>query len=284
MAMRKKQDNPLIEIAEMKIGHLKAHLLGTTPLIMHRADQKVLQELALPSEKKNRAGLASTLKHDLIGEYRGSIYINRDHHNAPTAIHFPSNAFSKTIADAALDIPGVAKAQIQRLASCATVNVAVYGIPRVFICMVRLSDAKRTPDIRSRALFTEWCCTISIKFSSTLLKEGQIANLLSAAGQICGIGDWRPQRGGSYGQWSLVNEDNADLRQLMKHCGKKAQIEAIKRPVCADEDSEMLLDWYEKECKRREIVIPSDVFTFFDDDSGQKLKVIKGGKNGRKAA
>ena len=259
-------DEPMIEIMEMEVGQLTCHLLGTTPLIMHRADFKVLQELTLPSQKKNRAGLATTLKHDLIGEFRGSIYLNRN--TGPTVTHFPSNAFGKALADAAVDIPGASRSQIQRLASCVSVNVAIYGIPKVFIRMVRLGDMKRTPDIRSRAIFGLWCCEVTFKYAKSLIKDRQVANLMGAAGLICGIGDWRPQRGGDYGQWSLVNKDNKDIAELMKHCGAKAQMKAITSPTCYDEDSEQLLNWYQAETKKREILVPSDKFALFDDDSG----------------
>lgn len=254
--MKKSKSETLIEIIEMRFGRVVANIYFTTPMIMHRYSQKAIQQLLLPPAPMNAADKASNLKHDPVGEFRGCIYVNRDE-KAPTLIHVPTGAFGRAIADVAVDMPGAKKAQVQRLTSITSVDVWLYGVPRLFMRMVRNSDIGRTPDMRTRAIFTEAACSIEIKFASTLIKEGQVINLLAAAGMIVGIGDWRPQRGGSYGQFEIVRSDDARLKAIKKHQARDAQLKAMANPVAFDPESEEILAWFNAETKRREIVLPS---------------------------
>jgi len=269
MARKAKEQESPFELIEMRIGHLTVNLIGETPLIMHRQSQKDKQGLLLPAPEKNRAARAATLKHDPIGEFRASVYLNRDD-KTPTLLHFPSNAFGKAMADVALDYPGATKTRIGRLTGISSVDVFVYGIPEVFIRPVRLSGINKAPDIRTRAILSEWCCSVTIRYSASHFKEGEIIQLVNAAGMFRGIGDWRPEKGGDYGTWKLVNNNDADMKALMKNCGRKAQVEALKNPVCFDPDSEEMLTWFGEETKRREIVLPSSkTFKIYDGENGR---------------
>ena len=250
------QAEATVEIMEMRFGKFTANLLIHN-LIQHRFSQKAIAELLLPSQKKNKAEQAASLKHDPVAEFRSCLYISRDK-KSPTLFHQPTGAFARAIADVALDIPGATKSRMQRLTSIATIDVHLYGLPRVFMRMVRNSGIDRTPDMRTRAIFPECCCTIDIQYEANLLKQNQILNLLAAAGMIVGIGDWRPQKGGSYGTWELVSGSDATFKSLQKSCGREAQMKALQRPVAFDAESEEILAWFNNETKRREVKVPSD--------------------------
>ena len=247
----KKKESAQIEISEMKMGQIRCHLVGTTPMIMHRFSSKAVGELLMPAPKKNSAERASTLKHDPVAEFRETIYMNRDPKTS-TAVHVPTNAFSAAIANAALDVPGATKSQLMRLTSVVDAHIGLYGVPRLFMSMVRSSYMARTPDVRTRAIFPRWACSVTVSYVATLLKENQIANLLATAGVIIGIGDWRSQKGGNYGSFKLVPENDKEFSDIVKREGRKAQLDAIAHPVCFDADTEELLAWFHAEVKRRE--------------------------------
>lgn len=240
-----------IEIQELRIGRLRANVVGTSPLIMHRGDAKLWRELLFPARKKNAAEKASTLKHDPVAEYRSAIYRNRSERE-PAAIHAPTGAFGKAIASAAVDIPGASKSQMMRLTKVVSPQINLFGVPRIYTTMVRLSDMNRTPDISSRAIFPRWACTFEIEYVSTLTKEGAIVNLLAAAGKIVGVGDWRPQKGGTHGCFRVADDDDKELLDIVKTEGRKPQLEAIQSPVAFDADTEELLAWFHEELERRE--------------------------------
>jgi hypothetical protein len=241
---------------EMRLGQLHCHIVGTSPMIMHRFSAKAQRELLMPSPKKNRAEKEASLKHDPIAEFRDSIYLNRDP-STPAAVHIPSNAFSAALANAALDVPGATKSQLMRLTTVADTHINLFGVPKLFMAMTRSSDMGRTPDVRTRAIFPRWACKVSINFVSSLLKEKQIANLLATAGLIIGIGDWRSQKGGSYGGFRIAGKDDPEYLEIVKSQGRKAQLSAIENPVCYDADSEELMAWFETEIMKRERSVPS---------------------------
>jgi hypothetical protein len=252
----KKDIEKAIQIDEIRMGRVECFIVGTTPLYMHRFGKKAQGEILLPSQKMNQAEKAANLKHDPIAEFRECIYMNRDS-NTPTAIHLPTGSFGKAIANAAIDIPGANKSQMQRLTSVSSTTVFLYGVPRLDIKMVRQSDQKRTPDMRTRPLFPEWACSVEVDYVASLIKEGQVVNLLAAAGILCGIGDCRPQRGGSNGKFKIVSGDDLEYLRIVKHGSRKQQIAAINDPQPSDDETEYLMRWFEKETKRREKVVPS---------------------------
>lgn len=88
----KKVQTSDVEIMEIHTKQVTFNIVGISPMIMHRFDQKAWRELLLPSQAKNRAEKAMTLKHDPVAEFRGAIYMSRNP-KGPTAIHVPSGSF-----------------------------------------------------------------------------------------------------------------------------------------------------------------------------------------------
>jgi hypothetical protein len=239
------------EVMALKTAQLHFCVLGSSPLIMNRMSEKARQELLLPAAKKNHAERAASLKHDPIAEFRGAIYRTQGD-NHPTRVVMPGNAFGQALASAAIDIPGAVKAQITRLTEVTDINVNVYGLPRLYMAVVRQSDINRTPDIRTRAIFPEWAVQLSVRFVKDLLTERTVANLLAASGILIGIGDNRRQKGGLYGKYELVDADNKAFQVLIKNAGRKAQDEAIAQAIPFDADSEELFSWFVNTARDRE--------------------------------
>jgi hypothetical protein len=125
------------------------------------------------------------------------------------------------------------------------------------MAMVRNSDMNHTPDVRTRPLFPDWACKVTVRYVRKILSERTITNLFSAAGMIVGIGDWRGQKGGPYGAFKLVDSTDADFKRIVKTMGRAAQERAMERPVCFDTDTEELLLWFNQEVTRREQDVPS---------------------------
>jgi hypothetical protein len=243
------------EVVEINMKRITCCIVGTTPMIMNRLSKKTQEELLLPRQKMNSAEKAVNLKHDPVAEYRDSVYLNRDD-TTPTAIHVPDGAFHKALAAAAVDMPGATKAAIGRLASIDNATVYLFGRPFLFMAPVRNSGMNRTPDIRTRAKFPRWACELQISFVSNLLRENAIVNLLGAAGMIVGIGDWRPQKGGSSGRFRICDKDDAEYVSVLKE-GRTIQLDAMEHPVPIDDDTRELLAWFDKETEVREKAVPS---------------------------
>jgi hypothetical protein len=281
LRVKKKPANTTIEIDRIEMGRINVHILGTTPLIVHRYAAKAWHELLFPGEEKNKAALAVTLKHDPLEEFRQCCYLNRDR-NEPTLLHYPAGAFSKAIASAALDIPGAKKAQILRLVSIASTQVNLYGVPQLGMDMVRSSNEQRSPDVRTRAYLPEWTCDLEIEFATSLLGAKQIVNLLAAAGVIVGLGDYRPQKGGQYGKFMTVAPDDPAVLRIRKQA-RAAQEAALASPSFFSDDAAELFQWFNEEVKRREKIAASSLTDGMPEPQPKTLVAAKAKRNGRGA-
>jgi hypothetical protein len=257
MAVKKKTDEDnFIQIKRIENDSIRICMVSASPMIMHRFAFKAWQELLLPSQKKNAAAKAESLKHDPLNEYRECVYLNRSE-TEPTAIHYPAGAFSKALAAAALDLPGASKAQILRLVGVLSTQINIYGVPTLGMDMVRSSDMARTPDVRTRAYFPEWACTVEVSHIRSLIGPEQIVNLMDAAGKIVGIGDYRPQKGGAFGRFEVVDASHPDFVRITTEQGRGPQEAALQSPEFFNEDSAELFGWFIEETARREKTVPS---------------------------
>jgi hypothetical protein len=239
-----------VEILEVKEEHLECYILGRSPLIMNAMSEKTKQGLLCPGVKKTAVTKATTLKHQPFEEYRGSMYVLPD--GAPTRCAMPATAFKAAMRSVALDIPGAQKSQIGRLTYVVGDRIPIFGVPQLLFSNVRTADMAHTPDVRARAIFPEWACTITVTFVVPLLRQKDIANLLAAAGLMRGVGDWRPEKGsGSYGQFELVAKTDPRWVNLVKTGGVKAQDAAIAHPTMYDEETRKLMTWFCAEVERR---------------------------------
>lgn len=241
------------DILKVTHGHFDCCIIGKTPLICNRLSEKAQRELLLPRGRKTAVEKAMTLKHNPVEEFRRSPYLIGDD-SAPTFVAGLSVWFKAAMMAAALDMPGVKKAQIGRLVHVMGERVPVFGVPRLFMAIVRSADMNRTPDVRSRALFPEWACRITVSYVEPLIKPQAVANLLAAAGITAGVGDWRTQKGsGDYGQFEIVAADDPNFTRILKAGGRAAQMEAFETPVCHDDETADLLSWFDEEVANRKL-------------------------------
>ena len=171
----KKTETAEISVMQVQRGQIEFLILGNSPFISNAMSAHVRQELLFPSQKKNSAEKASTLKHDPLAEFRRSMYTDPSD-TAETRVVMPSTSFKKSLMGAALDLPGVAKTQIGRLTYVDGAYVSIYGIPKIMLSVVRNSDIGRTPDVRSRAIIEKWAAKVSVIYTKPLIKESAIIN------------------------------------------------------------------------------------------------------------
>lgn len=272
--MAKKQDKQdaltEIQIIEVKRGKITFCLVGETPMLHNCMSEKARHELLLPRGKKTNAEKQSTLKHVPIEEYRASIYRSRDP-NSPTLIQHLSSAFRKAMANAALDLPDVTKAEIGRLLWVEGDRIDIYGRPMIDMRVVRQAGMNRTPDIRTRCITPEWACRITVSFTKPRITEQGVANLLAAAGFCIGIGDYRNEKGaGNYGLFRLCSADDPDFLRIIATGGRPVQEEGLANPEPYNDETEELFSWYQVAVKSHRSFAPitagSNGETVYEDD------------------
>lgn len=235
---KKKPEGPAsevrnVEVIEVALGRVSIAAVGTMPLICNRMSEKVKGILLVGSEKKNTAAkaLARGLKHDPMVEFGASPYTLSDE-SAPTLLAGLSVWFKKSMMTAALDTPGVKKAQIGRLVRAEGERLALYGVPQIFLSVTRSADINRTPDVRTRAILPRWAMFVDFTYDRAFFTEKAIVGLLARAGLFCGVGDWRTEKGsGNYGSFRLAGPDDPELQEIVQGGGR---VEPGLCPCCTD--------------------------------------------------
>ena len=254
MAIKKTAtDSGTIDVIEVSQETALFHLLGRTPLLYNRMSQKARQELLMPKGKKNAAERATTLKHSPLEEYRSAPYVLPDP-TAPTYLAALSAWFKRSMQQAALDLPGTNKSQIGRNIFVEGERLPLYGIPRLHMAITRSSDMNRTPDVRTRAIVSEWACELSITYTVPILRGQMVARLLAAAGMTIGVGDWRQEKGsGSFGLFSLVAPEHPDYQRIVATGVRDVQLAAMESPEPYDDEASELLSWFDDELTVRKL-------------------------------
>jgi len=254
-AKKKTQDKQVEEITILRMTQNQATfcLKGVSPLVFNRLPKKAREQLLLPPKKVKGASRELTLKHDPYAEFLDSPYTTQNE-DAPTLLVMPGEAFKKAVANATLDMEdGPTKASIGRLVGVVTPWVSIYGIPTLWMTMVRQAGQNKTPDVRTRAVVEKWAAVVTVSYISPNLSEHKIGNLMANAGIIIGVGDGRQEKGSlSCGKWDLASKADAEFNDIIKTGGRSRQMKEMGDPHFFDEPSEELFEWFEEEAQRRE--------------------------------
>lgn len=187
-----------IELPPLNIQTVTFVLIGDSPLIVHAWSEKAKRQMLDKQMKK--ATKAKEAK-DPEADYEACFYKTET-----GAYGFPAIGVKAAMVSACRFVD--AKMTVMRGAfhiDCEMLTVV--GDPRPREDMVRVGMG--TADIRYRPEFVEWRIPVTVKFNASVISAEQIANLLNAAGFGVGIGEWRPEKNGSYGRFHVAAEGEA---------------------------------------------------------------------------
>ena len=239
-----------IDIKPLQRKSIKVRIIGETEMFQNRMAQKAMQTLLVGGQKKGKADRAA-IKHDPIAEFRNSAEMLPD---GPTALGLRVVAVKAAMCTAALETEGMTKTGTQRLLFMPGDHVPLYGTPLLRMDIVRSADINRTPDVRSRAFLPKWGAEIEIKFIVPQLSSTGVVSLLSNAGVLVGLGDFRQEKGkGAYGSFRVITTDEKDDEwdDLIKNHGRKAQEAALADPQFANAETAELMEFFFGEVRRR---------------------------------
>ena len=240
-----------LQIDALKQGRVTLRMIGTTPFYFNAMSAKAKRDLLIGGGKKT-AAQKKELKHNPEREFRDSIHRMYD---GPTLLGFPAPGVKAAMAEAALETKSVTKASANRLIFMPEQKVKIWGKPYLKMDVVRSADINRTPDIRTRAFLPRWCAEVDIAFVTPTLSVHSIVSMLSNAGVIIGIGDFRQGKGkGSYGTFTVHGDDMGDAQAIWDEItadGREVQQAAMDEPEVADDETSALMELLEEERKRR---------------------------------
>jgi hypothetical protein len=249
MALAKKVTvSDTVEIHTLKQGRIKLRMIGQTPLYFNSMGAKAWRDLLVGSGKKTAAE-KKEIKHNPEQEFRDSVYKKA---KGDTFLCFPAAGVKGAMSTAALETAGITKTSVQRLIFLPESQIQIWGKPYLKMDIVRSADMNKTPDVRTRAYLPNWCAEIEIRFVTPTLSATSIVSLLTNAGTVVGIGDFRQEKGrGSYGTFSVASSENMGDQQAIwddiTQDDRSVQELAMEHPECADEQTRELMQYIQEE-------------------------------------
>lgn len=214
MAKAKANDTVSVEIPQLKMETAVIHVVGDTPLIVHKWSEKAKKEIRDKQMKK-----ASTKKEakDPVADFIDTLYwldgepeekTQEGFEKALAAgarFGFPAVAFKKCALNGgywlgALDKKTIAKAGI--IIPCEFVEIKGKAV-KMREDMVKVGGMTKVADIRYRAQIEDWEADIPVKYVSNVISLEQVVNLFNLGGCGCGVGEWRNEKDGIFGSFHV---------------------------------------------------------------------------------
>ncbi len=184
------------EVAEIEIK-------GTAPLIVHRWSEKARQMMLDAQQGKKNPKAAKDPHEDfLTSQYR---FDDGGH-------GFPVMAFKSATVKGGARVFGkaVRMTELRQVFTFLADGVGVDGTqlarligaePVMREDMVRVGMG--TADIRYRAEYRDWSALLRIEYVPSVIDLSSVVALVDAGGTN-GVGEWRPEKSGSYGTYEVV--------------------------------------------------------------------------------
>jgi len=188
------------ELQKINVERTTVKIKGLSPLIMHRWSEKARKQMLDKQMKKTVKKEAKSPEE----QFEASVYRLDD-----GGLGFPADAFKKAMIRGAKQLGLVmtdAHTSFFVHGEYCTRDdrelVRINGDIRPREDMVRLNGG--TSDIRFRGQVVEWDAELNISYNSAITSFDRIVNMLHAAGYGVGVGEWRPERDGTFGRFEVV--------------------------------------------------------------------------------
>lgn len=206
-----------IEIRPIEIKTLPIRIVGDSPLIVHAWSVKAKQMMLDAQMGKTKTKARE--KKDPFDDFINSMYWleGMPEKSTPEAFSeavrngarwgFPVGAIKQAANSAAYRMGWVKNQMELRGAYFLRTDdgemAEIKGsIPEMREDMVRVGMG--TADIRYRGEFKDWHMDFELEYNASgALSIEQIINCINAGGFACGIGEWRPERDGSFGTYHV---------------------------------------------------------------------------------
>ena len=179
---------------------VKLQVEGLTPLIQNKMKEALIKEMEeVRSGKANKVNAKRTAI-DPKKEYLKSAYTQDD-----GTFGFPASAFKQCAVRAGKAL-GLAMTDARTLffvlpnapdGECVSIKSKKPVLRKDPV------NVKTGKDLRFRPEFRNWSAELLVKYDADRVTIEQIANLLNHGGQTVGVGEWRPERNGTFGMFTV---------------------------------------------------------------------------------
>ncbi|OQA02219.1 MAG: hypothetical protein BWY71_00101 [Planctomycetes bacterium ADurb.Bin412] len=209
--MAKKKEKGVIVLKKINIKKFQLTIVGDSPLICHKWSSKAKKEMLdkqmqEPATKKGakdpvRDYCESLYWLDKNGEHMEVIPDNMDPSQHKFGFGFPVSGIKSAIVESVRNVDGLNMTLMRGALHIDGMMAKINGIPNMREDMVRIGQG--TADLRYRGEFKKWFIAFIVKYNADVLSAEQIVNLVELSGFSVGIGEWRPQKDGTYGMYHV---------------------------------------------------------------------------------
>lgn len=193
----------VLNVPAMHLREVTLKVVGQSPLIVHAWSEKAKQMMRDTQMQKGKQKKGAKVPED---DFKGSLYyISRD----PEVYGFPVVAFKAATASAWAHLDGLKKGIIRGAYHI------VNGVPTEqgdlveikYDKLVQREDMVRvgmgSADLRYRGEFRDWSADLVCRYNSRVISPEQLVTIFDAAGFAIGVGEWRPEKDGSFGLFKV---------------------------------------------------------------------------------
>lgn len=188
-----------IAVPRINVQRMEITLIGDSALISHKWSEKAKKEML---DKQMKVAKTARQAKDPERDYRESLYEHPD-----GGYGFPCVAFKSAAVGACRFSDGIKMTEARGAFHVDGELVQIEGEPTMREDMVRVGMG--AADIRYRGEFKNWKTVLHIAYNADVFSPAQIVNLFNLAGFGVGVGEWRPEKDGSYGRFHVATEDEA---------------------------------------------------------------------------
>lgn len=205
-AMPAPEATATIQIQKIGTERLLIPVKGTASLIVHAWSRKAKQQMLDATQGKKNPKQPKNPEQD---------YLDSMYHTQDGRYGVPSLAFKGSIVSAARFFGKSTPMTVLRQSifvggvpsndpKAPQLLIPVNGEPRMREDMVRVGMGGT--DLRYRAEFQKWTAVVDLRYVKSLISQDSVLSLLDAAGFGVGICEWRPEKSGDRGTFT-IDED-----------------------------------------------------------------------------
>ena len=191
-----------VSIGAVDVADMRLDLVGTSDLIVHKFSDRAQQKIE-DKQQGNATRAPGRQKRDPERDFQESLYLLKD-----GRFGFPISGFKGAAVDACSFMEGqkktITRGAFHLVDEFGEGLVAIEGSPVMRKDNVRIGMG--SADMRYRGSFAAgWKVSLRIRYNKNAISAPLIVQLFNTAGFSIGVGDWRPQKDGSYGMFQVIS-------------------------------------------------------------------------------